>query len=145
MKNIIALVLLILTGLSAAEAQDIITLKNGEEMNARIIRLNRTDVTFIPANSIDTAYLLREDVIKLKYQSGIIIFLNEAEMHELYPDPGNDSLYILGKNDASLYYKGYTAAAVGTLVTSIFFPWGLIPAIACSSKPPSKEKLRYPN
>jgi len=145
MKNAATLIFLILAVFSVAFAQDIITLKNGEEMKAHIIRLNRTDVTFIPVNSVDTAYLLREDVTKLHYKSGIIIFLTESETPELFPYPENDSLYILGKNDASLYYKGYTAAAAGTLVTSIFFPWGLIPAIACSSKPPSRDKLGYQN
>jgi len=125
MKNIIALLFLLLTGFSASVAQDIITLKTGEEMKARIIKLNQKDVTFIPANSVDTAFLLREDVKKLQYQTGIIIFLTETDRPELFTDPGNDSLYIMGKNDASFYYKGYTAAAAGTLVTSIFFPWVL--------------------
>ena len=145
MKNILALIFIILTGSPAAVAQDIITLKTGEEMKARIIRLDRKDVTFIPSNGVDTAYLLREDVTKLQYRSGIIIMLAEKEMPELFIETGNDSLYILGINDASLYYKGYKGAATGTLAASIFFPWGLIPAIACSSKVPSKDNLGYPN
>lgn len=114
-------------------------------MKARIIRLNPKDVAFIPANSTDTAFLLREDVTKLQYHSGIIILLTEAEKPGFSIGPETDSLYTMGKNDALLYYKGYTGAAVGTLVTSIFFPWGLIPAIACSAKPPAMENLGYNN
>jgi hypothetical protein len=84
-------------------------------------------------------------VSKLQYKSGITIILSEADLPALNYNPGNDSLYSLGKNDASIYYKGYTGAAVSTLVTSIFFPWGLIPAIACSAKPPAMENLGFNN
>jgi hypothetical protein len=45
------------------------------------------------------------------------------------------------------YYKGYKAAGTGTLVTSLFLSplVGLIPAIACSSTPPDRYNLSYPD
>ena len=144
MKNTIVLFFLTYCSLSFVQAQDIITLKSGDEMKARIIKLSRTAVTFIPTNGLDTAYLLREDVIKLQYKSGITILLNETEIPELINTIESDSLFVKGMKDAKAYYKGYTGAAVGTMVTSIFFPWGLIPAIACSAKPPAKN-LGYPD
>lgn len=143
MKKTFAFLVLVFTCLSVAMAQDIITLTTGEEMNAYIIRLNPGDVTFIPENSSDTAYLLREDVAKLQYKNGMIIVLSENEMPAFIEGPVDDSLFVQGQVDATMYYKGYRPAAIGTMVTSIYFPFGLIPAIACSSKPPAKEHLGY--
>lgn len=142
-KKIITIIFLLITGLSTVLAQDLITLKNNEEMKARIIRLNQKDVIFIPLNSVDTAYLLREDVKKLQYHNGITIILEETKKPEKFFDLGNDSLYLKGKEDATRCYKAYTGAFVGTLITSIFIPWGLIPAISCSATPPKTQNLGY--
>jgi hypothetical protein len=45
------------------------------------------------------------------------------------------------------YYKGYKAAGTGTLVTSLFLTplVGLMPAIACSTTPPERYNLNYPD
>lgn len=152
MKKIVALLLILFTGIHVAVAQDIITLKSGQELKARILRLNPKDVIFIAENNPDTVYLLRGDITKLQYRSGIIIFLSDNKEHspavsDTFTESNNvtvkDSLYSLGEKDASRYYKGYQAASTGTLICSLFFPWGLVPAIACSSTPPSINNLGY--
>lgn len=152
MKKVFALVLIIFTGFHVAVAQDIITLKSGQELKARILRLNPKDVIFIAENNPDTVYLLRDEITKLQYRSGIIVYLSDNEYHApamsasstaSFDVPVNDSLYWLGEKDASRYYKGYQAASTGTLICSLFFPWGLVPAIACSSSPPSMNSLGY--
>jgi len=143
MKRLIGFILLMTTGITVVTAQDIISLKSGEEVRARIIRLNPKDVTFIEENSTDTVFLYRDDVSRLTYKSGIIIILAENEMPAFSGVPVDDSLFVQGQADATLYYKGYRPAAIGTMITSIYFPFGLIPAIACSSKPPAKEHLGY--
>lgn len=131
------------TGITAVTAQDIISLKSGEEVKARIIRLNPKDVTFIEENSTDTVFLYRDDISKLTYKNGIIIVLAENEMPAFTGRPADDSLFVQGQVDAGLYYKGYRPAAIGTLISSIYFPFGLIPAIACSAKAPAMENLGY--
>ena len=88
-------------------------------------------------------FLYRDDISKLTYKSGIIIDLTETEMPALNGGPEDDSLFVQGQADAAMYYKGYRAAAIGTMITSIYFPFGLIPAIACSSKPPAMKNLGY--
>lgn len=143
MKGIVAILFLALAGLSVVMAQDIITLKSGKELKARLIKLNPRDVVFIPEDSSDTVYLLRDEITQLQYRSGIIIYLSEAEIPALISDPGNDSLYTLGEIDAARYYKGYKTAAISTMIASVWFPLGLIPAIACSATPPSKYNLGY--
>lgn len=130
-------------GVSGVNAQDIITLKSGEEVKSKIIRLNPKDVTFIAENSSDTVFLFRYDISKLTYRSGIIIDLSEDEMPIFIAGSGYDSLFILGQHDATLHYTGYRPAAIGTMFASIYFPFGLIPAIACSSKPPAMSNLGY--
>jgi hypothetical protein len=79
----------------------------------------------------------------LRYRSGTIIYLSAFETPVLNNEPANDSLYLLGERDAVRYYRGYKAAATGTLLASFFIPLGLIPAIACSSTPPSAKNLGY--
>lgn len=143
MKKIIIFLFLVCAGFSPVIAQDIISLKSGGEMKARIINLNPDHVTFIPEKSYDTAYLLRNEVSRLQYRSGIIICLEEDEIPFVVNEPGNDSLYTLGKIDATRYYKGYKPAAIATMIASLYFPFGVIPAIACSATHPSEKSLGY--
>lgn len=131
------------SGISGAKSQDVITLKTGEELKARIIRLNQEDVTFLPESSNDTVFLHRSDITKLTYQSGIIIQLSEDNVPVLSDAPISDSMYVLGERDALRYYRGYIPAGTGTLIASYFVPWGLIPAIACSKTRPGMQTLGY--
>lgn len=143
MKKIIIILFLIFAGFSLAMAQDIISLKSGEDIKATIIRLDPNDVIFIEENSADTVFLHRDDISRLTYKSGIIIVLGDTEVPENIEGQLNDSLFTQGQADAGMYYKGYRPAAVGTMITSIYFPFGLIPAIACSTKPPAMKNLGY--
>jgi len=146
MQKVIALLILLFAGSSLAMAQDIITLKSGKELKVKIIHLNPKDINFIPEYSSDTVSLLREEVTMLQYKTGIIIYLsgNEEQIPaSTFSGSPPDSLYSIGERDATLYYKGYKGAAIGTLITSLYIPWGLIPAIACSSTPPKAYNLGY--
>lgn len=125
-----------------SHAQDIITLKSGEELSVTILRLNPEKVLYFAENSTDTTVLPRTDVVKLKYKSGTIIYLSE-EKSAMDFSKIDTTMYDRGVRDAERYYKGYKAAGTGTLVTSLFIPLGLIPAIACSSTEPSMKNLGY--
>ena len=143
MKRSFVFLFLSFAGIYVVIAQDIISLKSGGEMKARILSLNPKNVIYIPENSFDTASLLRDEITSLIYSSGISIYLSEIEIPSLTNVPGNDSLFVLGKIDATRYYKGYKPAAIATMISSIYFPFGLIPAIACSATPPSMSRLGY--
>ena len=143
MKRILVLLLMLYIGFPVIMAQDIISLKSGGEMKARILSLNTKTVTFIPENSSDTAYLQRDEITSLRYGNGISVYLSENEIPSVIYAPENDSLFDLGKIDATRYYKGYKPAAITTMLASIYFPFGLIPAIACSATPPSMSHLGY--
>jgi hypothetical protein len=143
MKRIITLLFLVLSGYSVVWGQDVISLKSGGELKAHIIKLNPQDVIFVPENSFDTASILRNEISRLQYSSGIVIYLEEEETHVFTYELQNDSLYNIGKIDATRYYKGYKPAAIATMISSLYFPIGLIPAIACSATPPSMKNLGY--
>jgi hypothetical protein len=145
MKNAIVLFILVFASYFSSVAQDIITLKTGEELKATIIRLNPKDVAFIAESSTDTSLILREQVAKLFYKSGTVIYLtdNYIPSQTISNEPINDSMYIKGEKDATSFYKGYKSAGTGTLICSLFVPLGLIPAIACSTTPPSAGSLGY--
>ena len=72
----------------------------------------------------------------------------ETKLNENY-NIGNSSsdLCLHAKADASRYYNNYKGATTGTALTVFFVGpiLGLIPAIACSSTPPSDYNLNIPN
>jgi hypothetical protein len=143
MKTLILLIFVAFTGFHLAVAQDIITLKSGDELKVKIIRLNAKDVTFQPQGVTDTLSMWREEIVKLTYQNGTLIYLAEKTPAIKNSVLVYDSMYYAGVNDASLNYKGYKAASTGTLLSSLVFPLNLIPAITCSATPPGDEKLGY--
>jgi len=68
------------------------------------------------------------------------------ENQRLYTLPSKENLEIKGQIDAERNYRKYKAAAVGTLITSLFSPLvGLVPAIICSASTPKLENLGYPD
>jgi len=139
MRKAILILIFSVVSISYAVSQDVITLKTGKEINCKIIHLNTLDVLFMPEKSSDTISILRNEAAILKYQGNIIVYLSNNEAPSVvteFTGSETDSLYVLGKTDANKYYKGYKPAAIGTLVSSFFVPFGLIPAIACSSTPP---------
>lgn len=143
MKTLILFLIVVFSGLYHAVAQDIITLKSGDELKGKIIRLNAKDVTFQPQGVNDTLSMWREEIVKLTYQNGTLIYLTEKNPTTKVSGTVNDSMYYAGVNDAASYYKGYKAASTGTLLSALVFPLNLIPAIACSATPPNDENLGY--
>lgn len=143
MKKTIAFLISFVCLCFSANSQDIITLNTGDELKAQIIRINPKDVTYIKEGNTDTVALDRAEIHKLNYKNGTVVYLSESKRPVMSDEPLADSLYAQGAEDATQQYKGYKAAATGTLIASFYFPWGLVPAIACSSKPPSMQNLGY--
>jgi len=124
-------------------AQDIITLKSGDELKGKIIRFNPKDVVFVPTGVNDTITMWRNDVVQLHYQNGITIKLSDEKEIRKDSLTAYDSMYYKGVSDASEFYRGYQGAATGTLVTALVFPFNIIPAVVCSSTPPNDTNLGY--
>ncbi len=145
MKNLIVLLGLLFFSVLSVTAQDIITLKSGDEINGKILRLNPKDVSFCPKGIKDTVSISRDDIVKLRYQSGTLIKLTDTRDLNTGHSSTYDSMYYAGVQDARKYYIGYKGASSGTLVAGLAFPFNIIPAIACSVTIPQEQNLSIPD
>ncbi len=140
------------------DGQDIITKKNGDDIQAKVIEITLTELKYKNFNNLEGPLIsiLKSDVIFVKYENGTKdIFADEkplsnsgisTNLARSSEDIDEDKSALAGKEDAKKYYKGYSGAGGGTLITGI---WAgpivaLIPAIATSSTPPREGNLQYP-
>ncbi len=149
-----------------AAGQDILVKRNGDEINAKVLRITSGEITYrLTADPLDSAAatvaeqsIARGEVFMIKYGNGTKeVFDDEnpddeklmATLPVSYEPPlrrNNMEMYQRGKIDAMSYYRGYKGAATGTMIVSLLSPLaGLAPAIACSAAPPQERSLQYPS
>ena len=154
MKKIILSTLLTIFTFSICLSQDVITIKSGEDISAKILEIGQTEIKYKKFdNQTGPIYsILKSDVIIVRYENGTKDLFNvntspSPIISTTTSNSDNGNLFLEGQLDAVKYYKGYKAAGTGTLVTSLFLSplVGLIPAIACSSTPPDRYNLSYPD
>jgi hypothetical protein len=124
-------------------SQDIITKKNGEDLNVKITEVNQTDIKYKKSGnpSGPTFIISKSDALMIRYEDGSKDIFNEVF------NTNNSDMQSRGKEDAIMNYKGKNSGAIGTGITAALTTpiIGLIPAIACSSSEPSDENLKYTN
>jgi hypothetical protein len=154
MKKIILSTLLTIFTISICFSQDVITIKSGEDISAKILEIGQTEIKYkkFDNQTGPTYSILKSDVIIVRYENGTKDLFNvntspSTTISTTTSNSDNGNLFLEGQLDAVKYYKGYKAAGTGTLVTSLFLSplVGLIPAIACSSTPPDRYNLSYPD
>lgn len=151
MKNKITIVLyclMLITTISSA--QDIITKKNGDDIQAKVIEITLNELKYKNFNNLDGPIIsiLKSDVILIRYENGTKdVFVEEKPTIVVKELLDEETAAFNGARDASRFYKGYTGAGSGTLVTGLFTGsiLALIPAITTSSTPPKYENLNYPS
>jgi len=150
MKKIVTFFLFI--GLSFANilAQDVITTKSGEDIEAKILEVTSTDVKYKVFKNVDGPTYVRQksEILLIRYENGTKdIFENTNTATESgNSDLSPDALYALGQADATKYYNKYKLASTGTLIAGLLSPLiGLIPAVACSAIRPTDANLNGPN
>lgn len=150
MKKLVLIVMAIAT---IAKSQDIITLKNGEEINAKIIEIGTSEIKY-KKNETSPLYVInKDDIFMIKYQDGTKDLLNKSEnkniekRNETSEHKEVKDSYSKGVLDANKYYKGENCGAVGTAATTLLLSplIGIIPAAICSSAPPQINNLKIPN
>lgn len=130
-----------------AKAQDVITKRNGEEVRGKVTMISPSELHFTPTDQIDSSAvkLPISELFMVKYEDG---------RKDVFETQNNQSIESAGTNycaqgkaDAKKYYTRFKGAGTTTLIMSIFIGpvYALIPAIACSSTPPAKINLDYPN
>lgn len=150
MKSKIILTLFILLSAIISQSQDIITFKSGDELKVKIIEIGLNDIKY---KKVDTSegnpiyQVYKTSVVKIAYSNGVIENISEEKnYHDTTTSSTYEELYFKGEKDAEKYFKGYHGAGTGTFILSFLNPvLGLIPAIACSSTPPSEMNLGAPS
>jgi hypothetical protein len=131
-------------------AQDIITTKSGDDIKAKVLEVNTTEIKYKKIDNIDGPIfsVLKSEVLIVRYENGTKdIFTSSKPINETKSSSLSEDPYMQGKEDAKKFYKGKHSGTGGTVVTAILTSplLGLIPAIACSSAEPSSDNLNYPN
>jgi molybdopterin-binding protein len=131
-----------------AKSQDVITLKNGEEINAKITEVGTEEIKYKKGEN-DVLYIIKKsEIFMIKYKDGTKdIFKSESgESKKEKTNFTDQELRLKGAQDAEKFYRGNKCGAGGVMATSLLASplIGLIPAIACSSTPPEEINLRIP-
>lgn len=125
-------------------AQDILTMKSGEDISGKVIEVNTTSVKYKKFDAQDGPIyeVLKSDLVMIRYEDGTKDIFSTSNIAL----SDNAELYTRGQRDAAIYYKGYKSAGTGTFVVGLLSPLaGLIPAIACASTTPKDKNLDYPD
>jgi hypothetical protein len=145
MKNTILLIAAFVFSINT-KAQDIITTLTGEEIKSKVIEITTFEIKYRKIENINGPIynILKSDVLMVKYENGSkdIFTTNISNA----PSLKNENICQKAERDAYKYYKNYSGAATGTLVATVFGGGilGLIPAIMCSSTPPTQMNLNMP-
>jgi hypothetical protein len=128
------------------KGQDVITLKSGDQIKAKVLSADTSRVKYKLFGLNDsTVYSINKmDVAGINYQNGSADIYSYVDK-KTPPSTKIDSTdyFAVGSKDAEKYYGSFSCpAATGTFWTSILFGViGLIPAVACASTPPKDRNL----
>ncbi|GAA4445352.1 hypothetical protein GCM10023188_48370 [Pontibacter saemangeumensis] len=143
--------------LQAVQAQDTITKRSGESVQAKVLEITPGEVKYKRFDLLEgpTYSVAKADVLLIQYENKTteVFELASSEPADVTastqaapPVATGANLYGQGQMDAGNYYQGYKGASTGTLAVSLLSPLvGLIPAIACSSTTPKDKNLDYPS
>lgn len=86
MKRVIVFILLLIAGLQAARAQDIITTKRGEDVQAKVLEVSQTEVKYKAFSNPDgPVYTLpTREILIVRYENGEKDIFGEEESSENY-------------------------------------------------------------
>ena len=154
------MLILLTCSLNIIKAQDTLSMKSGEYILVKVIEVSTAEVKYKKLDNLNGPVfsMLKSDLLMIKYENGTKEDFSSVKKIEEYNlievDP-----YILGKDDAQRFYKGYRPAKFVTVILSILpivgiansgvFLGLLAPpigfSIAANSKIPKDENLNYPN
>lgn len=131
----------------AAQAQDIILLKSGQELHGRVREISLDSVFWQQPDSLQgpRSGIAKGEVFMIKYANG-----SKQVFSENLPDSqalaqtatSQEELYRLGQQDASLYYKGNGAMWGSAASSMVAFPFGLVGSIAIGASPAHIQQHR---
>lgn len=161
MKQLLLSILLCVMALASVQAQDMITKRTGEKLEAKVLEISTTEIKYKRFSNLEgpTYVIPKNEVMLIQYadktteafdlDENAIASATTAVSSSPAPAASTASsvqLYNKGQSDALTYYDGYKAAGTGVLVTSLISPLlGLVPAVITSSTPPKSHNLDAPS
>ncbi len=126
-------------------AQDIITKKDGTDVQAKILEVTPQEIKYkrFDNQAGPTFTLLISDVLIVKYENGSRDVFDQTNRSST----DLSELIEKGKQDALLNYDGKNSGRGGVAATSILFGplIGLIPTVIITSSEPAEENLEAPD
>lgn len=145
-KSIFTLLAFIAISITAY-SQDVITQKSGEDIQAKILEVNQTEVKYKKFDNQNgpTFSILKSNILMVRYENGTKDIFNQTEDVKEESKTSTEDMRMKGKRDSQMNYKGKKSGAGWTAATTILFSpiIGVIPAAACSSSEPSDQNLNY--
>ncbi|AWW00335.1 hypothetical protein [Arcticibacterium luteifluviistationis] len=140
--------LFILTSL-ISYSQDLLTTKDGIDIESKILEVLLHDVKYKKFNNLNgpTFTIPKSDILIIRYENGTKdIFVSPTVLVEPIITQTSSELYQMGITDAYSNYRAGSSGRGGTFFVTLLSPIvGLIPAIACSSNSPRDSNLNFPN
>jgi hypothetical protein len=139
-------ILLIIVSPFLSLSQDIITKKNGEDIDAKIMEVTQTEVKYKNFKNLEGPLFVisKNDLLMVRYENGTKDIFSDNNSKSF---KSSDDMSYNGKKDAIAFYKGKKSGAGWTCATSIVLSplFGLIPAVACSAAEPASDNLNCPD
>ncbi len=135
----------------SVQAQDVLTKKDGIDIQAKVLEVTTTEVKYKKFDNLNgpTFTLLKSELLMVRYENGTKDIFNQTNTSNVVSNNtmNDDNACINGKQDANKNYTGQSSGAGWTCATTILFSplIGVIPAAVCSSSEPSDDNLKYPN
>jgi hypothetical protein len=152
----VKLFILLAFAVNICNSQDIIIMKNGDEIKAKVQEVGTEEVKYKKFGTEAPIYVVeRIEIFMIKYENGNKDVFNDEEKseeedkiveHYVSQTPVED-MYFLGKEDASMYYSGKNSGAGGVFVSTLLLGGiiGLIPTGIIVSKEPKTINLNLPD
>lgn len=148
MKKYLFLLLLVIGNIAHTTAQDSITMKSGEIIQAKVIEVTNSEVKIKKSENLNGPIytLLKYDILTIRYENGIIDDFSIIKKIENTEDSSLNMFY-KGRVDATANYINYKGASTTVLITSCIPMYGVIlgilPTVIFSSTDPSEKNLGY--
>lgn len=163
MKKAFYLIISLILLTNNLNAQDVITKRNGEDINAKVLEISDLEVKYKKFDFLDgpTYTEKKSEILIIRYENGSKDIFEEEVKEKIVITPyrpksnvNRDGLPALkgvntedGREDARRYYRAQNTGAGWTGVTAALTTpvFGLIPAVICSSTVPKDFNLDYPD
>jgi hypothetical protein len=146
-------------------SQDVMVLKNSDEIKAKVIEINDLTILYKKWENLTgpNYNIKKEEVLFIRYENGTkevisavaqapAVLSNSASPNSIPTTNGNtmntqsQELAFRGEQDANNYYRGRNSGKGWVFATCVLTTpvVALIPAIACSLTPPSEINMNIP-